>query len=83
MQEILSGIGAGYRLYPVRAGETIDDIISKRRITLDEMSALNPGVKLEKLAGRQAARRMDSYRILSSHGLGRRRAAAVYALCLD
>jgi hypothetical protein len=35
----------------VRAGETIDDIISKRRITLDELASLNPGVKFEKLSG--------------------------------
>ncbi len=49
--EILAGIGTGYRLYPVRAGETISDIMSKRKIVLSEMQALNPGVNLNKVSG--------------------------------
>jgi hypothetical protein len=50
-REILGGIGAGYRLYPVRAGETLSDIMSKRRITLEEMQSINPGVNLDKVEG--------------------------------
>eukprot|EP00798_Chlamydomonas_sp_ICE-L_P020495 gene20495-27286_t len=46
-REILSGIGPGYRVYPVRSGENLEDIMSKRKITMDEMEALNPGVNLK------------------------------------
>ncbi|GAX73426.1 hypothetical protein CEUSTIGMA_g878.t1 [Chlamydomonas eustigma] len=56
-KEILEGIqkgkGKGYRIYPVRAGENLDDIMTKRGIERSEMEALNPGVNLEKLAGNQ------------------------------
>ena len=46
-----AGIGRGtYRTYPVRAGESIKDIISKRNITRAEVDALNPEVNLDKLA---------------------------------
>jgi len=49
-REILAGIGTQpYRLYPVREGEKLDDIITKRKITRAEMDALNPGVNLNKL----------------------------------
>lgn len=49
-KEILSGIGnKTYRVYPVRDGENLTDIISKRGITRAEMEALNPEVKLDKL----------------------------------
>lgn len=40
-----------YRLYPVRNGESIEDIISKRKISMNEMQSLNPGVDLNKLGG--------------------------------
>lgn len=42
---------AGYRIYPVRAGEELKDIIVKRKITVEEMQGLNPGVDLQKLKG--------------------------------
>lgn len=48
-KEILSGIGPTYRIYPVRKGEVIDDIITKRKITVEEMESLNPGIRLDKL----------------------------------
>ncbi|KAF6263818.1 chitinase-related protein [Scenedesmus sp. NREL 46B-D3] len=48
-REILGGIGAVYRIYPVRKGETLSDVISKRNISRAEMSDLNPGVNLDKL----------------------------------
>lgn len=47
--EILSGIGAQYRVYPVRTGETLQDILSKRGITDDEFQRLNPGIKIDGL----------------------------------
>ena len=31
-------------MYPVREGETIEDIISKRKVTMDEFKALNPSM---------------------------------------
>jgi LysM domain len=53
-KEILAGIGKGkYRTYPVRAGETISDIISKRKISRAEVDELNPDVNLNKLSGTQ------------------------------
>ncbi|CAL8470636.1 g10178 [Coccomyxa elongata] len=53
-KEILGGIGPRtYRTYPVRAGETIKDIISKRDITRAEVDALNPEVNLDKLTPAQ------------------------------
>eukprot|EP00210_Caulerpa_lentillifera_P008629 g8232.t1 len=48
-KEIIGGIGHGYRTYPVRKDETIDDIITKRHITMDEMKQLNPDVDLDKI----------------------------------
>lgn len=50
-KEILGGIGRGYRVYPVRAGENITDIISRRNISRAEMEQLNPGVDLDELKG--------------------------------
>ena len=36
-KEILAGVSGGsYRTYPVRKGETIDDILSKRKISMAE-----------------------------------------------
>jgi LysM domain len=56
-KEILAGIGPrSYRTYPVRKGETLADIITKRKITREEMIKLNPDVNLDKLAGEQHAR---------------------------
>lgn len=52
-REILEGIGQVYRIYPVRKGEALNDIISKRNITRDEMKQLNPGVNIDKLKGEQ------------------------------
>ncbi len=49
--EILDGIGTTYRLYPIRAGETLQEIMSKRKITMTELQALNPGVDLAKAKG--------------------------------
>ena len=47
-----AGIGPRtYRTYPVRAGENIKDIISKRDITRVEVDQLNPEVNLDKLTG--------------------------------
>lgn len=48
-REILEGIGAVYRVYPVRKGESLNDIIKKRNITVAEMKELNPGVNVDKL----------------------------------
>lgn len=50
-KEILDGIGMGYRVYPVRAGETLADVMSKRKIQRSELEALNPGINLDKLTG--------------------------------
>lgn len=52
-KEILDGIGTTYRLYPVRAGEALKDIINKRGITMEELEELNPGINLNKVKGRQ------------------------------
>lgn len=53
-KEIISGIGwLSYRTYPVRKGEKIEDITSKRGITMDEMERLNPDVNLQKLKTNQ------------------------------
>lgn len=51
-KEIIGGIGRKYRTYPVRKGETIDDIIVKRNITIEEMNKLNPDVNFDKLKGK-------------------------------
>lgn len=52
-KEILNGIGTGYRVYPVREGESLNDVIAKRRITVDEMMSLNPGIDLNNLKAHQ------------------------------
>lgn len=52
-KEILSGIGPHHRLYPVRGGETLNDIISKRNITQSEIESLNPGIDLKQLKANQ------------------------------
>lgn len=48
-KEILDGIGVAYRLYPVRAGESLEDIILKRKISVEEVQSLNPNTNLQKL----------------------------------
>ena len=57
-REILDGVkGKGkYRAYPVRKGETIEDIISKRGIKIAEVEALNEGVDLASLKGESRRR---------------------------
>ena len=46
-KEILGGIGQSYRIYPVRDGETLSDIMSKRGITRQEIEVLNPGLDFQ------------------------------------
>lgn len=49
-REILDGVKTkGHRAYPVRKGETIEDIIEKRGIKMQEVEALNEGVDLSSL----------------------------------
>lgn len=48
-KEILEGIGSVYRIYPVRKGEALSDVMTKRNITRAEMEALNANINLEKL----------------------------------
>lgn len=55
-KEILDGIGSSYRVYPVRKGETVADIMAKRGIQKAEMQALNPGMDLNKSQGACACR---------------------------
>ena len=51
-REILDGVKTkGHRAYPVRKGETIEDIIEKRGIKMQEVEALNEGVDLSSLKG--------------------------------
>ncbi len=51
-KEILDGIGPkSYRLYPVRKGEKIADIMIKRGILRTEMEQLNPGINLDRIKG--------------------------------
>lgn len=52
-KEIIAGIGWKYRTYPVRKGEKIGDITSKRGISMAEMERLNPGVDLQSLKTNQ------------------------------
>ena len=48
----VAGIGPrSYRTYPVRSGESIEDIISKRGIAREEVDLLNPDVNLSRLSG--------------------------------
>lgn len=53
-QEILAGIGPWtYRTYPVREGEKLEAIISKRNIKRQEVQDLNEGVDLDLLEAGQ------------------------------
>ena len=56
-KEIIAGIGRSYRTYPVREGESIQDIIEKRQISMAEVEALNPETKLNALKGVQSRQR--------------------------
>jgi len=57
-KEILGGIGPrSYRTYPVRAGETIEAITKPRKISMEEVEALNPGMNLNKLEEGQVSGR--------------------------
>lgn len=54
-RQILDGMRAGnYRLYPVRHGEKLGDILDKRSISMDEFQALNPDVNVNKVKGARA-----------------------------
>lgn len=50
-KEILGGIGTTYRLYPIRAGETLSEVLSKRKISEAEILSLNPGLDLKHVKG--------------------------------
>lgn len=50
-REILGGIGTTYRVYPIRAGETLSEVLSKRGISTDEFLRLNPGVDMKAVKG--------------------------------
>ena len=51
-RQILDGMRAGnYRTYPVRKGESLDDVLSKRKISMEEFKQLNPDVNPKKVKG--------------------------------
>jgi hypothetical protein len=51
-RQILDGMRAGnYRTYPVRKGEKLDDILAKRKITMEEWKALNPDINPKSVKG--------------------------------
>ncbi|KAG2454037.1 hypothetical protein HYH02_001078 [Chlamydomonas schloesseri] len=52
-REILGGIGTTYRVYPIRAGETLTEVLSKRGISTDEFLRLNPGVDMKAVKDNQ------------------------------
>jgi LysM repeat protein len=53
-REILEGVKTkGHRAYPVRKGETIEDIAEKRGIKMEDLETLNEGVDLQKLKAYQ------------------------------
>mmetsp|Transcript_20 Transcript_20/g.47 ORF Transcript_20/g.47 Transcript_20/m.47 type:complete len:224 (+) Transcript_20:94-765(+) len=56
-KEILSGIQTGsFRHYPVREGESLEDIMDRRGITMAEMELLNPDVDLARVKANQVLR---------------------------
>ncbi|GFR45204.1 hypothetical protein Agub_g6598 [Astrephomene gubernaculifera] len=55
-KEILGGIGTTYRIYPIRAGETLSDVLSKRGISTEEFLALNPGVAIQDVHDNQVVK---------------------------
>ncbi|GLC52014.1 hypothetical protein PLESTB_000573000 [Pleodorina starrii] len=55
-KEILGGIGTTYRLYPVRAGESVSEVLSKRGISTEEFQALNPGVDIASIKDNQVVK---------------------------
>ena len=66
-KEIIAGIGRSYRTYPVREGESIQDIIEKRQISMAEVEALNPETKLNALKGVQSRQRGHGEKFLPLH----------------
>jgi hypothetical protein len=53
-REILKGIApTGPRSYPLRAGETVSDVLKGRGVTMAEAAALNPSVDLNKASAGQ------------------------------
>lgn len=47
---ILDGMGQGrYRTYPIRKGEKLEEVLSKRGISMEEFEKLNPGVNPKKV----------------------------------
>lgn len=49
---ILDGMGQGrYRTYPIRKGEKLEEVLSKRGISMEEFEKLNPGVNPKKVPG--------------------------------
>lgn len=53
-KEIFGGIVTGEaRLYPVREGETLEDILGKRGITMKEFTALNPDINVNNIESKQ------------------------------
>jgi LysM repeat protein len=49
---ILDGMGQGrYRTYPIRKGEKLEEVLSKRGITMEEFEKLNPEVNPNKVTG--------------------------------
>jgi hypothetical protein len=50
---ILDGMGQGrYRTYPIRKGEKLDEVLSKRGISMEEFKKLNPDVNPDNVPGR-------------------------------
>lgn len=52
------------RVYPVRKGEGLADIIGKRSITREEIKALNPGVNVDRLKGAVLAPAIPAHMLL-------------------
>ncbi|KXZ47165.1 hypothetical protein GPECTOR_37g171 [Gonium pectorale] len=55
-REILGGIGTTYRLYPIRQGEILSDVLSKRGISESEFLALNPGISVKDIKDNQVVK---------------------------
>lgn len=49
---ILDGMRQGkYRTYPIRKGEKLEEVLSKRGISMEEFKKLNPDVNPKKVPG--------------------------------
>ncbi len=75
-KEILGGIGTTYRLYPIRAGETLSEVLSKRKISEAEILSLNPGLDLKHVKGTLGLRLYGEPPCRERDGLGLRRSRA-------